>query len=98
MTEPADTPQAKIAEPPSNPAAPAKLKKIERENMALELRKQGASYRRIARQLAKRPDVSGKYSEGAAHRDVINALQSLLKEQKELAEENLRMALTRWMK
>jgi len=95
MAEPVNTPPAKIVEPPANPAAPAKLKKIERQNMALELRKQGASYRRIARQLAKRPDVSDKYSEGAAYTDVMDALKRMLKEQSELAEENLRMDLER---
>ena len=95
MAEPVNTPPAKIVEPPANPAAPAKLKKIERQNMALELRKQGASYRRIARQLSKGPDVSDKYSEGAAYTDVMDALKRMLKEQSELAEENLRMDLER---
>jgi len=84
-----------LSEPPENPAAPIKVRKIDRENMALDLRKQGASYRRIARQLKKQDGISKNYSEGGAYGDVMNALHRLLKKQKELAEENLRIDLDR---
>lgn len=62
---------------PQNPAAPIKVRIEVRRLMALELRKQGASYRQIAMQLRKQEGISPKYSEGAAYKDVMDALRRL---------------------
>ncbi len=42
--------------------------------MALTLRRQGGSYRKIADQLATQPGISDKYSEGSAYSDVMAEL------------------------
>lgn len=80
---------------PFNPAAKKKLKLLDRQNMALEMRKAGASYRVIARELRKAPGVSANYSEGAAYGDIMTALKRLMDDQKELAQENLRLDMER---
>lgn len=78
-----------------NPGAPNKVKRIERQNMALELRKQGASYRKIADQLKKMNKVSPKYNEHGAWKDCMDALKVMMEKQEELAKENLRLDLER---
>lgn len=63
--------------------------------MALELRKQGGSYRQIAAQLRVAEGVSPKYSEGAAYADVMAALKKLNERQGEVANEVRRLELER---
>lgn len=77
------------------PASPVKLRVTERRIMALELRKQGGSYRQIAATLREVDGVSSKYSEGAAYGDVITSLRELNSRTAELAEENRRLELER---
>jgi hypothetical protein len=55
---------------------------IERRTIALELRKQGGTYRQIAEQIKQIADDDGnprwpKYSEAQAHRDVMAILKAL---------------------
>lgn len=78
-----------------NPAAPKKIKKADRVILALELRKQGLSYRRIAKQMREFPGISSRYSEGAAYLDCMEAMRDKMKHQQELAEQNLRLDLER---
>ena len=79
----------------ANPAAPKKVKAAERRIMALELRKQGGSYRVIAAQLRKMQVVGPGYNESAAYKDCMAALHSMIERQDELARENLRLDLER---
>lgn len=72
-------------------AAPEKLIVLERRAKALILRKQGGSYRLIAAQLRGTDGVSKRYSEGAAHADVIAELNRLNAENSESAEELRRL-------
>lgn len=80
---------------PANPATPEKIKKAERQIMALTMRKQGASFRAIAAQMRSQPGISPRYNAQAAHFDVMAALKELNETQKELAAENQRLDLER---
>lgn len=77
------------------PAAPKKVRKAERQILALELRKQGGSYRQIAAQLAATEGISPKYNEAAAYFDVMDALKALNEKKAELADENRRLEIER---
>jgi hypothetical protein len=79
----------------TNPAAPLKLKITERRIMALNLRKQGASYRIIAANMRQEDGISPKYNSHAAYLDVMAALNDLNEQQRELAKENQRLDLER---
>jgi hypothetical protein len=100
-TPPAGAPITEIVlrqgtgQPPANPAAPAKLRKKDRIIKALELRKQGGSFRKIAKQLAGKDGVSPKYSEGAAYKDCMEGLRRLNDQEEELVAENRRLDLER---
>lgn len=72
------------------------IKLIQRRTWALDLKKQGLSYRRIARRLKEEKLVPTTYSEGLAYKDVRDAMGILLEEQKEVAAENLRLDLMRY--
>lgn len=78
-----------------NPAAPAKVRRIEREAMALTLRKQGGSYRKIAQVLSQRPDIKPSYSERDAYGDVMNALDRLNQQAAEAVETVRRLEVER---
>lgn len=78
-----------------NPAAPRKLAIAERRRIAVELRKQGGSYRVIAAQMKQMPGVSSAYSEAQAHRDVLAELQRITTETTEAAEDLRRLELER---
>jgi len=79
-----------------NPAAPQKLNRYERQIAALNYRKRGLSYRQIAANMAKNPQVDEpKYSEAQAYRDVMHALEFLNKQRAEEAELYRRLELER---
>ena len=59
--------------------------------MALELRKQGGTYRRIADVLRQREGISPKYDHAAAYLDVQSELQRLNRENQESANELRRL-------
>ena len=61
-----------------NRASPKTLAVAERRRFALEYRKAGGSYRQIAEKMRERPDVSDRYSEAQAHRDVTAELDRLV--------------------
>lgn len=63
--------------PLKNETAAQKLKIAERRQLAVELRKQGGTYRQIADQLARHPEVSGDYTASQAYRDVAAELKRL---------------------
>jgi len=67
----------------------------ERRLMALQLRKQGGSFRQIAAQLRKVEGVSDQYSEAQAHRDVKAELARINRMCRDEAEECLRLELER---
>lgn len=64
---------------------------IERRAAALQLRKQGASYRQIAEQMRGMPGISKGYSEGLAFKDVTEELRRALAANNELADEMIRL-------
>jgi hypothetical protein len=68
-----------------------KVELAERRVIALELRKQGGTYRQIAEQIKQVTDDDGnlrwpKYSEAQAHRDVMNVLKALNEKAQQEAE------------
>lgn len=67
----------------------------DRRTRALQIRKQGATYRKIAEIMRKYPDISPKYSEERAHSDVIAELRRIMDENKELAEEIVQLECER---
>ena len=75
--------------------APDRLRVLDRQNMALQLRKQGGSYRLIAATLQARPGVPPGYNERSAHRDVRAAYERLATEFKESAEQARALDLER---
>lgn len=90
----------RVKEKRANPASKKKLEILIRQTAALDLRRQGLSYRKIARELKQRagevPGVDIKsYDSGLAYKDVIDGMRRLITEQKELAEENLTLDLQR---
>ncbi|GEM_PF-5074488 len=78
-----------------NPAAPQKIKIAERRAMALELRKQGGSYRVIAERLRHEEGISPTYSTGQAYSDVQSELNRIATENGEKAQEVLTLDLQR---
>lgn len=78
-----------------NPASAQKLAATERRALALALRKQGGTYRKIAETLRGREGISPNYSEGVAYKDVMTELQRLNAENAEAAEEVRRLELER---
>lgn len=78
-----------------NPASKKKVELLIRQNLVLQLREQGGSYRRIAEQLKEIGAVNDSYSEGLAYKDAMDGLKRLIAEQRELATENLRLDLLR---
>ncbi len=79
-----------------NPAAAQKLNRYERQIAALNYRKRGLSYRQIAANMAKNPQVDNpKYSEAQAYRDVMHALEYLNKQRTEEAALYRRLELER---
>ena len=81
------------------PAAPRKLLIKDRRLAALKLRKQGASYRKIAERMleetAKQGIDIGEYSESQAHRDVMAELKRMNERLAEAADEVRRIDLER---
>lgn len=77
------------------PAAPVKVNIKERQHLALMLRKQGGSYRKIAAQLREQPGITPQYSESMAHSDVMAALKELNEKIYEEAAEVRRLELER---
>jgi hypothetical protein len=71
----------------NNATAPAKLSAEDRQFLALSLRKQGGSYRQIAKALREQGKASPRYSEGAAYKDVIAALERQRTERAETVEQ-----------
>jgi hypothetical protein len=78
-----------------NPAAPQKVVAAERQALALALRKQGGSYRKIAETLKKQPGINPKYAPSTAYHDVMAALKKLNEHNEELATEVRRLELER---
>lgn len=71
------------------------LKMLTRQTWALDLKRQGLSYRRISARLKELKIANRSYSSGLAYRDVMEGMKRMLADQKELAELNLRMDLER---
>ena len=86
-----------LSDPSINPAAPKKVTLAERRIIALELRKKGMSYRKIAAAVLEKMAgrVTAKYSATYAYNDCMTALRDLMSTQAELAKENLRLDLER---
>jgi hypothetical protein len=80
---------------PNSPTAPVRVATAERQNLALALRKQGGSYRKIADVLSKRDGISDRYSPDQAYRDVMAGLKRLNEKSLELADEIRRLELER---
>ncbi|RJQ04833.1 MAG: hypothetical protein C4551_10160 [Bacillota bacterium] len=78
-----------------NPAAPAKLRRKERQAAALALRLQGGSYRKIAETLRAKGLVPKSYHGGKAHADVMAALAEFNTQLAEEAEKVRRLELER---
>lgn len=84
-----------------NPGSPQKLKIADRRFMALTLRRQGGSYRQIARQLPEEARKRGidigvkRYSQQTAYLDVMAELKRLNRRNGEEAAEILRLELER---
>ena len=76
-------------------AAASTLKMLTRQTWALDLKRQGLSYRRIAARLKELNIAKESYSSGLAYRDVDEAMTRMLVEQKEIAEHNLQLDLQR---
>mgnify|MGYP000853980830 CR=1 FL=1 len=77
------------------PGRPDLIKLAERRQVALELRKLGGSYRKIAEQMAEMEGISPDYSESQAHRDVMACLKELREKRVEESANVLRMELER---
>jgi len=76
-------------------ASAYKLKVAERRQMAVDLRKAGHSYRKIAELMRQHPGVSDNYSESMAHRDVTAALEYAREKMAESAAAVLALELAR---
>lgn len=76
-------------------ASAEKLKMLTRQTWAIDLKRQGLSYRRIARRLKELKVANDNYDSGLAYRDVQEAMNRLIIEQKEIAEVNLTLDLQR---
>jgi len=57
--------------------SPGRIAKLERQNIALELRKQGGTYQQIAEQMRTLEGVPDTYSMNTVYRDISAALQDL---------------------
>lgn len=77
------------------PGRPDLLKLAERRLIALELRKLGGSYRKIAEQMAEMEGISPDYSESQAYRDVMACLKELREKREEESANVLRLELER---
>lgn len=83
------------------PAAPQKVNIKDRKIMAMDLRKKGYSYRRIAEEIRRLaiedPELglSPKYNEAAAYFDVMSELKKLNAKVAEAADETRRLELER---
>lgn len=77
--------------------SPHKTRLAQRRELALTLRKAGASYRAIAQAIREQaPDlVAGGYSPSAAYRDVMQALAEVRKRTQESAQDILAIELMR---
>jgi hypothetical protein len=75
--------------------ASEEVKLLQRRTWALDLQRQGLNYRQIARRLKELKLVPQTYSHGLAYKDCKDAIRTLIEDQKELAEENLRLDLLR---
>jgi hypothetical protein len=78
-----------------NPASAQRIVIAERRAMALALRKQGGSFRKIAETLRQQDGISPKYSEAAAYADVIADLQRLNADNLEATADVRRLELER---
>lgn len=78
-----------------NKNSASKIKLLLRQTAAMKLRLMGASYRKIASRLKDLKLADNSYSEGLAYRDIDEGVKRLQDEQKELAENNLRLDLDR---
>ncbi len=67
-------------------ATPQKMAVAERRALAVELRKQGGTYRQIADQLRQLPGVSENYDHTQAHNDVMEELKRIKEKASEDAE------------
>jgi hypothetical protein len=74
---------------------PARLNALDRQLLALQLRKQGGSFRAIANTLTARGVAPPGYNVRSAHRDVKKAYDRLVKELSESAEEARALDLER---
>src|SRR6266496_6058574 len=74
---------------------PARINMLERQLMALQLRKQGGTYRQIAQTLRARQVVAESYDMRAAHRDVKAAYKLLRERVAESAEDSVVLDLER---
>lgn len=74
-----------------NAARPSRIRIAERKAMALELRKQGGSYRAIAETLRGVEGISAKYSATQAYRDITAELQDLNQANAQSADELRRL-------
>lgn len=72
-----------------------KIKLLERQRNALDLRRQGGDYETIAAQMRSLPDVSPNYNRSMAYKDVRAALKRLIDETNEEAEHYKRLQLER---
>lgn len=72
-------------------SSPRRILAAERRALALELRKQGGTYRRIAEKLRGVEGVSPKYDHSQAYEDVANELKRLNRDNAEAADELRRL-------
>jgi hypothetical protein len=75
--------------------APERLNALDRQLLALQLRKQGGSYRAIANTLVARGAAPEGYTMRSAHRDVKRAYERLVTELNETAEQARALDLER---
>jgi hypothetical protein len=75
--------------------APERLRVLDRQLLALQLRKQGGSYRQIASTLVARGSAPPAYNMRSAHRDVQAAYKRLIHELTDTAEEARALDLER---
>lgn len=74
---------------------PNQVSKIDRQHMALTLRKQGGSYRKIAESLRGREGIQDDYGEHHAYQDVLSEIKRLQIENREAAEDIRTLELER---
>ena len=74
---------------------PERVRVLDRQLMALQLRKQGGSYRTIARTLVAQGKAPPAYNMRSAHRDVQQAYRRLVEELSETAEQARALDLER---